>query len=79
MYLALIKFTPITDPMIRRITALFVFVILFQIQQMNGQPFQVADGLEASLFASESQLFNPASIDADDRGRVWLMDQKVIH
>jgi len=35
MYLALIKFTPITDPMIRRITALFVFVILFQIQEMK--------------------------------------------
>ena len=34
----------------------------------------VADGVEATLFASESQLFNPASIDVDHRGRVWVCE-----
>ena len=34
----------------------------------------VGDGVEATLFASESQLFNPASIDVDHRGRVWVCE-----
>jgi len=36
--------------------------------------FTVAPGLEATLFTSESQLFNPASIDVDERGRVWVVE-----
>ncbi|WP_207504965.1 PVC-type heme-binding CxxCH protein [Telluribacter humicola] len=34
----------------------------------------VANGLEATLFASEPTLSNPTSIDIDDRGRVWVCD-----
>ena len=34
----------------------------------------VADGLEATLFASEPNLTNPASIDVDHRGRVWVLE-----
>ena len=35
---------------------------------------QVADGLEASLFASEPMLLKPADIDVDARGRVWVCE-----
>ena len=58
----------------KSITRLFIFVLLFQTQQAKSQEFEIADGLESSLFASETQLFNPASIDVDDRGRVWVME-----
>ncbi|MFP6875987.1 MAG: PVC-type heme-binding CxxCH protein [Roseibacillus sp.] len=34
----------------------------------------LAEGLEATLFASGAQLFNPASIDVDERGRVWVVE-----
>lgn len=34
----------------------------------------VADGLEATLFASEPMLVNPTNIDVDARGRVWVTE-----
>ena len=34
----------------------------------------VAEGLEATLFASEPTISNPTSIDVDHRGRVWVCD-----
>jgi putative membrane-bound dehydrogenase-like protein len=34
----------------------------------------VADGLEVTLFASEPQLVNPANMDIDARGRVWVTE-----
>ncbi len=34
----------------------------------------VADGLEVTLFASEPQLINPANMDIDSRGRVWVTE-----
>lgn len=36
--------------------------------------FDVADGLEATLFASEPMLTNPTNIDVDARGRVWVCE-----
>jgi putative membrane-bound dehydrogenase-like protein len=39
------------------------------IQQMT-----VAGGLEVSLFAAEPMLRNPANIDVDERGRVWVAE-----
>src|SRR5207249_781021 len=36
--------------------------------------FAVADGLEASLFASEPMVRNPTGMDIDERGRVWLTE-----
>ncbi len=36
------------------------------------EKFVVADGLGVASFATEQQLSNPASIDVDDRGRVWV-------
>ena len=36
--------------------------------------FEVANGLEAKLFASEPQLVNPADMDIDARGRVWVTE-----
>jgi len=34
----------------------------------------VADGLEATLFASEPMVVNPTNIDIDARGRVWVAE-----
>lgn len=34
----------------------------------------VAEGMEATLFASEPTISNPTSIDVDHRGRVWVCD-----
>src|SRR6266446_6816412 len=34
----------------------------------------VAEGLEATLFASEPMLVNPADMDIDARGRVWITE-----
>ncbi len=39
-----------------------------------NKTFVIADGLTATTFADESQLFNPASIDVDDKGRVWVCE-----
>ncbi|SKB99922.1 PVC-type heme-binding CxxCH protein [Dyadobacter psychrophilus] len=35
---------------------------------------KVAEGLEASLFASEPDVINPINIDVDHRGRVWACE-----
>lgn len=35
---------------------------------------QVADGLQATLFASEPMMGNPTNIDVDSRGRVWVCE-----
>jgi putative membrane-bound dehydrogenase-like protein len=34
----------------------------------------VADGLEVTLFASEPMVRNPADLDIDERGRVWVTE-----
>ncbi len=35
---------------------------------------EVADGLEAALFASEPMIVNPTNLAIDDRGRVWVCE-----
>src|SRR5947207_236604 len=35
---------------------------------------EVADGLQATLFASEPMIGNPTNIDVDSRGRVWMCE-----
>src|SRR5438045_9235208 len=35
---------------------------------------EVADGLQATLFASEPMIGNPTNIDVDARGRVWMCE-----
>jgi putative membrane-bound dehydrogenase-like protein len=35
---------------------------------------KIADGLEATLFASEPTITNPTNIDIDHRGRVWVCE-----
>jgi putative membrane-bound dehydrogenase-like protein len=44
----------------------------FSINAVAG--VEVAEGLEAKLFASEPNLVNPTSIDVDHRGRVWVLE-----
>jgi putative membrane-bound dehydrogenase-like protein len=36
--------------------------------------FDVAEGLEVTLFASEPMVLNPTNLDIDSRGRVWLTE-----
>ncbi len=36
--------------------------------------FDVADGLEATVWAAEPMLVNPTNIDIDSRGRVWVCE-----
>ena len=43
-----------------------------ELPKLSG-PFIVAEGLKVASFATE-QLSNPASIDGDDRGRVWVAE-----
>ncbi len=42
---------------------------LEQLRQM-----QVADGLEATLFGVEPMVVNPANIDIDSKGRIWVTE-----
>lgn len=44
----------------------------FTINAVAG--IQVAEGLEATLFAAEPNLTNPTNIDVDHRGRVWVLE-----
>ncbi len=36
--------------------------------------FELAEGLEAAVWASEPMLVNPTNIDIDSRGRVWVLE-----
>jgi putative membrane-bound dehydrogenase-like protein len=36
--------------------------------------FEIADGLEATVWAAEPMLINPTNIDVDSRGRVWVCE-----
>lgn len=42
---------------------------LKQLEQLD-----VAEGLEVTLFASEPQVVNPANMDIDSKGRVWVTE-----
>ncbi len=42
--------------------------------QQDVSKFTVADGLEVSLFASEPMIVNPADMDIDAKGRVWITE-----
>ncbi|HEV7406077.1 MAG TPA: PVC-type heme-binding CxxCH protein [Chthoniobacteraceae bacterium] len=42
--------------------------------QKTMSTMTAADGLQATLFASEPQIQNPTNIDIDPRGRVWAVE-----
>lgn len=42
--------------------------------QKQLERMKVADGLEVTLFASEPMVRNPANMDIDSRGRVWITE-----
>jgi putative membrane-bound dehydrogenase-like protein len=42
--------------------------------QQTVDSFKVADGLEASVWASEPEMVNPTDIDIDERGRIWVCE-----
>ena len=61
----------------RRLKKILWFTaIVFALAETGGaradEEFVVAGGLAIQPFALQGQLFNPASIDVDDRGRVWV-------
>ena len=39
-----------------------------------GDEFEVSEGLEMTLWASEPLLVNPTNFDIDERGRVWFIE-----
>lgn len=39
-----------------------------------GDAFEVAEGLELTVWASEPLLVNPTNFDIDERGRVWFVE-----
>ena len=39
-----------------------------------GEEFEVAEGLEMTLWASEPLVVNPTNFDVDERGRVWFIE-----
>ena len=41
---------------------------------LTNEQFEVAEGLVVQPFAIQGQLSNPASIDVDDLGRVWVAE-----
>jgi putative membrane-bound dehydrogenase-like protein len=42
--------------------------------QQTVDSFKVADGLEATVWASEPEMVNPTDIDIDERGRIWVCE-----
>jgi putative membrane-bound dehydrogenase-like protein len=52
-----------------------VSAVLGQTSASNtAKSFQVADGLEATVWAAEPNVINPTNIDIDERGRVWYLE-----
>ena len=45
-----------------------------RLHQYSLNSMQLANGLEASLFAHEPMLVNPTNIDVDHRGRIWVCE-----
>ncbi|MBT3636705.1 MAG: hypothetical protein HN531_07190, partial [Opitutae bacterium] len=52
--------------------ACFLWCFAFGLTQQASGELVVAEGLAVELFATTGQLSNPASIDVDHRGRVWV-------
>ena len=42
--------------------------------QATVDSFKMADGLEATVWASEPEMVNPTDIDIDERGRIWVCE-----
>ena len=53
---------------------IFSVVVIASEAQQASEQFLVAKGLAVQPFATQGQLSNPASIDVDDRGRVWVAE-----
>lgn len=45
-----------------------------ELAKQTLQDMETADGLEATLFAHEPDLYNPTTIDVDAQGRVWVCE-----
>src|SRR5690606_25525365 len=70
--------------MTRRLTTGVASLLLVGVAASAGGPLllrsvpvegiEVADGLEATVFAEAPMLTNPTNLDVDARGRVWLVE-----
>ena len=53
-------------------TTSFLWCLAFGLAQQASGELVVAEGLAVEPFATTEQLSNPASIDVDHHGRVWV-------
>lgn len=49
-------------------------VVSFQEPKVSLEGYQIEDGFELRVIASESQLKAPVSMDFDDKGRMWVVE-----
>ena len=57
--------------------SLLSLLVLIQLHSSEPTPvdrFFVADGLEAKVWAQAPMFFNPANMDADSQGRIWVTE-----
>ena len=59
-----------------KLVPLGLLVVGFVVESVAcaAEQIDVADGLTATVFATPERIANPASIDVDDRGRVWVVE-----
>ena len=55
---------------------LFCFYLASPIlaEHIPSDEFEIADGLEVTLWATTPQLFNPTNFDIDSNGRIWVTE-----
>ncbi|HAO71704.1 MAG TPA: dehydrogenase, partial [Planctomycetaceae bacterium] len=56
--------------------ALFFFVLTnsLKAEHIPAREFDIADGFEATVWATTPQLFNPTNFDIDADGRIWVTE-----
>ena len=56
--------------------ALFFFVLTnsLKAEHIPAHEFDIAEGFEATVWATTPQLFNPTNFDIDADGRIWVTE-----
>ncbi len=64
-------------PYLRLLPAVFLLLFSCLVEANEPTPvdrFYVADGLEAKVWAEAPMLYNPANMDVDEQGRIWVSE-----